>query len=431
MKRIFYGWWIVFAGCVSMAVSSGLFFTGFGFFFEPIRNHFGWNRTVLSGAYSISRIESALVGPLIGYLIQRFGAGGVVFFSFLIFGIGFILIGRSVSIFTFYVAFIITATGAEPPAFIAVMASINNWFRVNRAKAIGIAMLGLGVGGIIFPPILAFGLNNFTWREVSVVSGIFIVLVGSSISFLVRLNPEPYGYLPDGQNLQTTRKRPEKISFTHNLEKNGKDGSLNYGLGLKEALKTRAFWFISIGHAQALLVVSVTGLYQVPYLEDSLGFTRDSAAKIVMLLTAVNMFGQLFGGALADRFPKNLIASGTILGHCIGLFILAIANNYPLIILYAIIQGFAWGVRSPVLTSMRGDYFGRKSFPLIMGTSQGVAMVGMIIGPVLVGYVADHYSYSLGFTIISLMTMPGIILFLFTKQPRALQETPVNKTEAS
>ena len=139
MRRVFYGWWIVFAGCVSMAISSGLFFNGFGFFFEPIRNHFAWNRTVLSGAYSISRIESALVGPLIGYLIQRYGAKGVVFFSFLIFGIGFILIGKSVSVFTFYVAFIITATGAEPPAFIAVMASLNNWFQVNRAKAIGIA----------------------------------------------------------------------------------------------------------------------------------------------------------------------------------------------------------------------------------------------------------------------------------------------------
>ena len=418
MRRVFYGWWIVFAGCVSMAISSGLFFNGFGFFFEPIRNHFAWNRTVLSGAYSISRIESALVGPLIGYLIQRYGAKGVVFFSFLIFGIGFILIGKSVSVFTFYVAFIITATGAEPPAFIAVMASLNNWFQVNRAKAIGIAMLGLGLGGIIFPPILAYGLNNFTWREVSIASGIFIIIVGSAISVLVRLNPEPYGYLPDGRTLEIARKVSKKNLRTGVTEEDRKEDLSDYGFSLTDALKTQAFWFISIGHAQALLVVSVTGLYQVPYLEDSLGFTRDSAAKIVMLLTAVNMFGQLSGGALADRFPKNIIASGTILGHCIGLWILAGAYNYPLIILYAVIQGFAWGVRSPVITSMRGDYFGRKSFPLIMGTSQGIAMIGMVVGPVLVGYIADHYSYSMGFRIISLMTMPGIILFLCIKQPR-------------
>ena len=111
------------------------------------------------------------------------------------------------------------------------------------------------------------------------------------------------------------------------------------------------------------------------------------------------------------------MASATIVGHCVALIILAIADSYGLVIVYAVIQGLAWGVRTPVLTSMRGDYFGRKSFPLIMGTSQGIAMLGMVVGPMLVGYVADHYSYSLGFTIISFMTMPGIFLFLFMKKP--------------
>ena len=400
-----------------MALSSGLFFTGFGFFFEPIRNHFGWNRTVLSGAYAISRVESSFTGPLIGYLIQRFGPRIVMLVSFVIFGTGFLLIGRSVSVFTFYIAFIVTATGADPPSFLAVMASINNWFKVNRAKAIGISMLGLGIGGVIFPPLLAFGLNNFSWREVSTASGIFIIVVGSFISIFVRFNPEPYGYLPDGLNSNET----EDLSSAnvHNSGPNSSKAiSTNVdGVGLQDALKTRAFWIISIGHAQALLVVSVAGLYQVPYLEDSLGFSRNSAARIVMLLTAVNMFGQLFGGFLADRLQKNLMASATIVGHCLALIILAIADTYGLVIVYAVIQGLSWGVRTPVLTSMRGDYFGRKSFPLIMGTSQGIAMLGMVVGPMLVGYVADHYSYSLGFTIISFMTMPAIFLFLLLKKP--------------
>ena len=91
-----------------------------------------------------------------------------------------------------------TATGADPPSFLAVMASINNWFKVNRAKAIGISMLGLGIGGVVFPPLLAFGLNNFSWREVSTASGIFIIVVGIFVSLLVRFNPESYGYSPDG-----------------------------------------------------------------------------------------------------------------------------------------------------------------------------------------------------------------------------------------
>ena len=310
-----------------------------------------------------------------------------------------------------------TATGADPPSFLAVMASINNWFKVNRAKAIGISMLGLGIGGVVFPPLLAFGLNNFSWREVSTASGIFIIVVGIFVSLLVRFNPESYGYLPDGIDPNENADLPSVNAKSSSSKATRVVTSTVEGVGLQDAIKTRAFWIISIGHAQALLVVSVAGLYQVPYLEDSLGFSRNSAAKIIMILTAVNMFGQLFGGFLADRFQKNLMASATIVGHCVALIILAIADSYGLVIVYAVIQGLSWGVRTPVLTSMRGDYFGRKSFPLIMGTSQGIAMLGMVVGPMLVGYVADHYSYSLGFTIISFMTMPGIFLFLFMKKP--------------
>ena len=85
----------------------------------------------------------------------------------------------------------------------------------------------------------------------------------------------------------------------------------------------------------------------------------------------------------------------------------------------AVIQGLAWGIRTPVLTSMRGDYFGRKSFALIMGSSQGVAMLGMIVGPLLVGYLADHFSYSLGFKVVAACAAPGSLLFVFLRNPRA------------
>jgi len=78
----------------------------------------------------------------------------------------------------------------------------------------------------------------------------------------------------------------------------------------------------------------------------------------------------------------------------------------------AIIQGLSWGARTPVLTSMRGDYFGRTAFASIMGTSKSIAIVGMIICPLIVGYCADRYSYELGFYLISELTAPGFLLLL-------------------
>ncbi len=166
------------AGCIATALSSGLFFTGFGFFFEPIRTHFGWSRTILSGAYAVSRIESSILGPFLGYLIQKYGPRLIMFIGFIVFGLGYIIISRSNSVLVFYLGFVILATGADPPSFIAVMTSLNNWFLKKRARAIGFAMLGLGIGGVVFPPLLAFGLNNFTWQSVALTTGIFVSIAG-------------------------------------------------------------------------------------------------------------------------------------------------------------------------------------------------------------------------------------------------------------
>ena len=168
----------------------------------------------------------------------------------------------------------------------------------------------------------------------------------------------------------------------------------------------------------ALLVISAVSLHQVPYLETQLGFTKATTAVIVMLLMATSMLGQISGGFIGDRIPKNYVIAATILGHSSGLLLLATADGYRQAMVSAVVQGLAWGVRGPLLTSMRGDYFGRRSYALIGGFSQMVIMLGMIIGPILSGYFADHYSYEVGFKVIAAAAAPGVLMFLWLKSPQ-------------
>ena len=106
----------------------------------------------------------------------------MMFITFVIFGLGYIIISRANSVVVFYLGFVVLATGADPPGFIAVTTSINNWFFKNRAKAIGFAMLGLGIGGVIFPPMLALGwtiLPSSQWHSLLAFS--LRLLVGWSL----------------------------------------------------------------------------------------------------------------------------------------------------------------------------------------------------------------------------------------------------------
>ncbi len=405
------------AGAVTMGLSGGLFFMGFGFFFEPMRNTFGWSRTILSAAFAISRVEGGALGPLEGYLIQRFGPRNVISVSMVLFGVGFILLSLVNSIFTFYMVFLIMALGAGSGAFTGSMAAINNWFRKKRARASGFGMLGMGIGGVIFPPILAFLITSYGWRSTAIIAGITVMCIGIPISRIIRFNPEPYGYKPDGGNLTVEPESAQLDSLNKTPIAQNISSDYEADFTVKQALKTHAFWLMATGHSLALLIISVISLHQVPYLESVLGFSRNSAATIVMALTATSMLGQVIGGFLGDKYSKSYIAAATILGHSTGLYLLSIADDYILVLVSALIQGFSWGIRTPVLISMRGEYFGRKSYAMIMGVSQTIMMIGMVIGPLFAGYFADHFSYSLGFKIIALMALPGFFMFIVLKKP--------------
>ena len=413
-RRIFYGWWICLTGAVTMSMAGGLFFLGYGFFFEPMRLHFNWSRTLLSGAFALTRVESGFFGPLEGYLIQRFGPRNVMTISFVFFGMGFVMLSFVTSPITFYLVFIVLAAGAGTAGFSGVMAALANWFRRMRSRAIGISFLGMGLGGVIFPPLLALGIDNLGWQDTAVYCGIFIMVVGIPLSRVVRFKPEPYGYLPDGDKPEPPPPETETTAEPATPQQT----SPEFEYTAREALKTWPFWLISIGHGLSLMVISVISIHQVPYLEDELGFTRASAAMVVMVMTGVSMLGQLIGGYIGDRYSKKYIAAATLAGHVVALGLLGIADALPLVLVAAVIQGTAWGFRTPVLIAMRGDYFGRESFAMIMGFSQAIMMIGMIVGPLLSGYFADNYSYSTGFKLCAVLVIPGIFMFLFLRKPK-------------
>ncbi|MQF69887.1 MFS transporter [SAR202 cluster bacterium AD-804-J14_MRT_500m] len=432
-NRMFYGWWIVVAGGINMAICNGLFFTGIGLFFEPVRNQLGISRKVMSGAFSMTRLESGLFGPLEGWIIQRFGSRNAMGAGVIAFGLGFVIFSMIESTVTLYVSLFVMSLGAGVAGYTSTMTSINSWFHRKRTMAIGVAMMGMGFGGVVFPPILAVSLDgtkfSVPWTQIFIIiegvgwqttalwAGIATILVGIPVSRILRSDPEPYGYMPDGvkQIVEPTDSQPSERIFESEVD-----------FTVKEALKTRAFWILSFGHSLALLIISVIMIHTVPYLEEELGYTKFWAGLVMMVLNGANMFGQLMAGPLSDRFPKPAIVVVCIVSQCIALWILASTGNFVIIMASTVVQGIGWGVRAPITTALRGDYFGRKYFAMILGTSNAVIMIGMTIGPILSGWIADVSSYATAFKVIAVFAMLGAILFLFLRNPQ-----PTRKTESN
>jgi MFS family permease len=183
-------------------------------------------------------------------------------------------------------------------------------------------------------------------------------------------------------------------------------------------MATRAFWYISIGHSAALFVVSAVMVHMVVHVTERLGYSLPQAASVVALMTVMQGIGQLSGGWLGDRFSKRRIAAGCMLAHAAGLLVLAFASAFWMVLAFAVLHGLGWGMRGPLMSAIRADYFGSAAFGTITGLSSMVLMVGMMGGPLVAGILADRTgSYELGFSVLAALAAMGSVFFLRARRP--------------
>ena len=129
-----------------------------------MQTQFGWSRSLLSGAFALSRAESGILGPLQGWLIDRFGPRIMVRVGMMLFGAGFIMFSLTDSVLDYYLTFALMALGSSVAGFLTVATTVVNWFERRRGVAMGIAMSGFGIGGLLVPAV-AWSLTTVGWRE--------------------------------------------------------------------------------------------------------------------------------------------------------------------------------------------------------------------------------------------------------------------------
>ena len=410
-EGVFYGWWVVSGAFGIQVLLSALLMQSFGAYVPVLQDQFGWSKAQLSAAFSMQRVESGLLGPLQGWLLDRFGPRNVMRVGMLLFGLGLMLFSQVNSLMTFYLVFLLIAVGGSLGGFMSLTSTLVNWFVRKRATAMGVAQMGMSVGGLLVP-LIAISLTDYGWRNTAFYSGILVLLIGLPLTQLMRRNPEEQGLLPDGETHEEVqlrrqlaraeqREEPDEVEFTP-----------------KEAMRTRAFWFISLGHGAAVLVVSAVMVHLIVHLNEGLGYSLQAAATVVSLMTIMQMIGLPIGGFLGDRFEKRKIAIFAMFGHASALIVLAYATNLAMVIFFAVVHGLAWGMRGPLMQAMRADYFGRRAFAKVMGFSSLIVMFGMTSGPLVAGILADRLgNYQLGFTILGAAAGLGSIFFIFATKP--------------
>ena len=174
MKKVFYGWWVVFA-CFLIIFYSSTMTYGFTVFFEPIVKETGWSYTQISIAPSLRNLVIGILAPVTGFLVDRFGPRRLIFCGTIIMGFGVILLSQTNSLTMFYGAFFLLASGVSACGSTAPMTAVSNWFKRNIGKALGIMTCGFGASGILIPIIVRL-IDIYQWRTTLIILGLGIWL---------------------------------------------------------------------------------------------------------------------------------------------------------------------------------------------------------------------------------------------------------------
>ena len=397
---------MVGAGCGLQFLQAGLLHHAFGGYVAVLQDDRGWSKTALSGAAALQQMEAAILGPVLGWVMDRFGPQGVIRIGVLLFGGGFMLLSRIDTLLEFYAAFVLVALGSSLCGFFPLNVALIHWFERKRARALSAMSLGLALGGI-FVPVVGWSLVNHGWRATAFGSGVVAILVGLPLALVIRRRPEDYGERVDGDAHEAAGTPADARAVSRSRD-----------FTAREALRTPAFWLLSLGHGFALFVVGAVSVHAIAHMKEALGYSVSAAAAVITLLTLCQLLGVMLGWVIGDRYEKRFIAAGCMLMHALGLLALTYATGFAWLVAFTALHGVAWGLRGPFMQAMRADYFGRSAIGMILGLSFMIIVVGQIGGPMIAGMLADATgNYRLGFSLLAVLAGLGSVFFVLAKRP--------------
>ena len=380
---------------------SGVIFYGFTAFIAPIESSFPtWSRAAISLSVSLRGLESGLLAPFAGKLVDRFGPRKLIAIGGLIVTMSLVMLSQMDSLWMFYLAFVVMAVGMSCCTLTVPMTAVANWFHKRLGIASAFAIIGFGLSGILVPIIVNL-IDLYEWRTTFLILAAGVVIIVLPLSLVFRHKPEPYGYLPDGEH-----ELPTQYSIK-SVEKKPVEKSWR----VREVLKNSIFWRLTIPYVCQMIAVSAMMTHLMPYLE-SVGIARSAAGFITMSLSLTSIVGRLSFGWLADRQERKNVSIMAFVLISVGIVLFMFVSNQafwlliPFIIIFSIGQGGNNALRSPMV----GTYFGRANFGTVLGLMMGICSIGGVLGPPLAGMVWDAKgSYSLAWYVSLGIVVMGMI----------------------
>jgi nitrate/nitrite transporter NarK len=364
---------------------------------------------------SLRQLESGIVSPAVGFLLDRFSARKLIFWSAVISGAGFIGLSFTTGIVTFFLFFVVISLGASGVSHAVTWpVIISRWFRRNRGLATGLAVMGPIFGS----PLVILNaqiVEVHGWRAILIGYGILILVGVTLLSMLVRDRPEPYGLRPDGDPSE------ESASMEHSTGPSRRRPDA--GLTLHAVFRTKEFWLFTSYLSGTFAVNSAVQGHMIPYFQQDIGLSAAWAAVVMSMVFIISGIGRIGGGYLLDRMDYRLVLAVVAAMMGIGLLYLQVVavKTVWATLPFALMFGVSFGCLVPMRGTVGSIMFGTRTIGGILGLLQGGPIAAGVIGPLVMGIIFDlngNYSVAIwGLIVVSALMVP---LSLAMASPAAL-----------
>ena len=414
-QKFFYGWIILGASFVTTTMIGGLFYS-FGIFFKPLLEEFGWSRALTSSVSMANLWAFAFSSILLGRLIDRYGPRVVLGVSSVFIGLGYGLCSQVNSIFQIYLFYIIAALGSGA-TWVLPTSVVQRWFVKRRGLVLAVVTTGIGLGALIFAPIINALISMYGWRTSYIILGTLSWVVLTGVSVVMVLDPKEKGLLPYGAD-EPDSTGSEKVSINKQLSMSETAMSTDVDWGFVEAIKTKSFWGLVVLYIFGLFPIYMLATHIVPHAID-MGISEGVAAGALGLIGATSIAGRLLGGISAERIGWTKSIALSCFLTSLAVFWLITIHNAWMLYVFVVSYGLFYGARVPQLPGVVSFFFGNASLASLIGLCHGLSIFGSAEAPVIAGFIHDKTgSYTTAFLIAGIASLIAAVLAFFLKPPK-------------
>jgi cyanate permease len=406
-REAFHGWFVLAGAMLISFIVGGAFVNTFGVLLPVISHEFGWSRATVSMALSLGMVAFGVPSPLYGFLNSRLGPRFSIILGNLLAALGIAAIYLVQEIWHIYLLYIFIGIVSGLGGYIATSTVVNNWFVKKRSLVMGILTASVGVGGLVYPPVVTALIRAIGWRESwLVLAGMVVISALVAGVVLIRNRPEDMGQVPDGISDEPAVERVESALRKPAAWK------------MTQLLKGPTIWLILAFVVANALTMGTMMTHLIAYLED-IGFNPMTAATTMSLMSIFSLIGSLAFGTLALRINIRYLASAGFLCQVVSIIILLTTRNLGLIFVYAILLGISSGALFTAMPTFVGNYYPREHYTQVTSMILPFHVGAQAVAAAAVGAVYDITGeYILAFYILSAFALIGLVCAFSARPPK-------------